>query len=187
MALFCGWRFFVFISNRVPWFFVGIGKWKCPNRPPPILNTRGKLPHMIPLAGKYRKKMNLTQKFQLKNSPTTKISWLFAWPFQPLQTTWWKPPQLHWSTEASMSSSSFTASRQRHEKTPTGRITDVTAVSKKKMAKWLYGQFNIFCCASFLLLKKKSCNSNDIGWSKQKKLVIRRRHPTFKVYLSRYS
>lgn len=46
------WLFFVggdslLISDRVPWFFVGIGKWKCPNRPPPILNTRGKLPHMI--------------------------------------------------------------------------------------------------------------------------------------------
>lgn len=121
MALFCGWRFFVFISNRVPWFFVGIGKWKCPNRPPPILNTRGKLPHMIPLAGKYRKKMNLTQKFQLKNSPTTKISWLFAWPFQPLQTTWWKPPNYTeapkppWVPHPSQPAASGTKKHQRGE------------------------------------------------------------------------
>lgn len=154
---FFGGRFFVKTPTGSPWFLFGIGKWKCTKSNPPILNTRGKPPWSM--AGKYREKMHLTQKFQLKNSPTTKISRLFAWPFQPLQTTWWKPPNYTeapkppWVPHPSRQAVSGTEKHQR------GESLDVTAVSKKngKMVVWPIRY--VFVVRRFCYWKKRAATA----------------------------
>lgn len=160
---FLGGRFFVFISDRVPWVFFGIGKWKCPNRPPPIPKHAGNSPY-----DPWRE--NIGKKWTSpKNSPVEKFTnpknlMAFCLTFkQPLQTTDENSPTVHWSHEASMNSSSFHSQpRQRPRiQTPTGGITGCHGSFQKK--KWQNGciwpKFDIFVVRRFCYWKKRAATA----------------------------
>ena len=155
MALFWGGDSLFLSPTGSPGFFSAIGKWKCTKSNPPILNTRGKLPPMIPWRENIGKKCT-PKILKLKNSPTPKISWLFAWPFQPLQTTDENPPNYTKAPKPPWVPHPFSPAASGHEKTPTGGITGCHRQFPKK--KWQNGcMANSICllCVVFVIEKKE--------------------------------
>jgi len=159
MALFCGWRFFVNLRPGPLGFLSASGNGSARIAHLPSPNTR-ETPPYDPWRENIGKKCT-PKILKLKNSPTQKshgfLLDLFGRYKQPDET-----PQLY-TKPRSLHELILLESGQRHEKTPTGESLMSRQLPKKKWQNGCMANSIYFCCASFLLLKKKSCNSNDIG------------------------